>query len=386
MTHIANGPPEGRALETWDSPPFNRWSFSHIREVLPTVAVHRGNGPRSELPEAPEALDKVAFHDGERGTTAGQWLADNYTDGFLLMLNGHVVFERYMGVLTPRHVHLSQSVAKSFVCVAAGILAGQGRVDLDAPVGDFLPELADRPYGTATLRQVMDMQSGIRFVEDYSDPDCDIAYIDRIGGWKPSRPGDPATMIDLMAMLEQECEHGSRWQYRSLETDVAAHCIERATGQRLADLVSELIWNPLGVEEDASFTVDANGYAMGCGGLNATLRDYARFGEMLTRMGHFNGQQIVPSEFVAESRQGRGDLFEGYAKVVLPNGAYRNGFWIEDTATGVLMCRGIFGQLIYSDPGNALTAVRLATWPEATSDARSLGGLKMIHALREALG
>jgi len=106
---------------------------------------------------------------------------------------------------------------------------------------------------------------------------------------------------------------------------------------------------------------------------------------MQTRGGTFNGRQILPAEFVAECRDGDGTKFSGDATAVLPNGAYRNGFWVEDTETGVIMGRGIFGQLIYSDAARALTVVRLSTWPEATSDVRGGDGLRAIHAIAAAL-
>lgn len=380
-------PPDDRVtLNNWDKPPFNRWSFQHVSEILPTVRVHRGRGPRSVLPETPAPLDDLKFKDTSGVShTVAEWMEEDFTDGFLVLHRGHIVYERYFNGMDEATLHLSQSVAKSVICAVAGALTSQRLIDPDTPLEVFFPELASSGYAGATLRHAMDMQSGVSFVEDYADPDCDVSMIDRVAGWKPHRHGDPETMLDLVLRLKQTRPHGEKWEYRSIETDVVAMCLERATGERLANLVSRLIWDQLGAEEDANFTVDRAGYALGCGGFNATLRDYARFGEMLTRGGQFNGRQIVPAEFVAECRRGDGSKFSGQATVVLPNGAYRNGFWVEDTATGVLLCRGIYGQLIYSDPRSALTVVRLASWPEATSDQRSGDGLRLIHAIKVAL-
>lgn len=378
-------PPEARVtLENWDSPPFNRWAFCHVSEVLPTVRVHRGFGPRSMLPIDPLPIGDVVFKDQDGAeTTVTTWLEANFADGFLVMHQGRIVMERYFNGMQPHTLHLSQSVAKSFVCVVAGALTGQGVVDVDAPLESFIPELAGCGYAGATLRHVMDMQTGVQFIEDYLDPNSHVAIIDRVGGWKPRRDDDPDTMLELVLGLEQTRPHGERWEYRSIETDIVGMCLERATGERLADLVSRLIWDPLGVEEDASFTVDRAGYAMGCGGFSATLRDYGRFGQMLTQGGAFNGQQVLHNAFVSESRQGDAAKFQGYP--ALPNGAYRNGFWVEDVDTGVLMCRGIFGQLIYSDPGHDLTVIQLATWPEPQSDRRGLELRTAIHAIKDCL-
>ncbi|MEM7057207.1 MAG: serine hydrolase [Pseudomonadota bacterium] len=378
-------PPEARVtLDNWDSPPFNRWAFCHVSEVLPTVRVHRGTGPRSSLPIGLKPIEDIRFRDSDGAEIAiTDWLEQNFTDGFLVMHRGQIVFERYFNGMPAHALHLSQSVAKSFVCAVGGALSGQGAVEVDAPLESFIPELADCGYAGASLRHVMDMQTGVDFIEDYLDPDSHVAIIDRVGGWKPRRTDDPDTMLDLVLRLKQTRPHGEYWEYRSIETDIAAMCLERATGERLADLVSRLIWDPLGAEEDANFTVDRAGYAMGCGGFNATLRDYARFGQMLTEGGSFNGNQVLPEAFVSESRQGDPTKFRDYP--ALPNGAYRNGFWIEDVDTGVLMCRGIFGQLIYSDPANDLTAVHLATWPEPQSERRGAELRAAIHAIKDWL-
>lgn len=380
-------PPDQRpTLTNWDWPPMNRWSFSHVREVLPTVAVHRGAGPRSMLHEAHLALGDVMFegHDGDTLDVSG-WLGNSFTDGFIVLHHGKIVFERYNNVMTPRTLHLSQSVAKSVTGAVAGILIGRGVMNPDAPLTTWIPEFAGCGYEGATLRHAMDMCSGVRFSEDYTDPDCDCALLERIGGWKPAVEGDPSSLFEFAQTLDRVRPHGVAMDYRSIETDVMAMCMERATGVRLADLVSEHLWGPLGVDEDAAYTVDRAGYAMASGGFNATLRDYARFGEMLTQDGTFNGQQIVPAAFIAESRKGDARKFPEKNWVTLPNGAYRNTFWNEDVSTRVLMCLGIFGQFIYSDPDQAFTAVKLSSWPEPTSDRRKVETIRAIHAIKAAV-
>ena len=369
-------------LENWDSPPYNRWSFQRIREVLPTANVHRGRGPRAGLPEAPIELGHVHFDTFAGGrSTLDTFLDDNFTDGFIVLHRGRVVFERYFNGMRAESLHLSQSVAKSFVGATAGVLFAKGMMDPDRPISDYLPELESSGYGAASIRNVMDMQSGVAFNEEYTDPDSDVAYIDRLAGWKPRRPGDPADMLELMQRLKQEWPHGQKFLYRSIETDVLAMAMERATGMRLADIVSRELWDPLGPEEDACFTVDPAGYALADGGFNATLRDYARFGQMLTQSGHFNGRQILPAEWVEECRSGDPALFGENYRAIMTNGAYRNTFWNEDADTRVLMCIGVFGQCIYSNPDRNLTIVKLSTWPEFVSDERKADMLRSFHAI-----
>ncbi len=180
-------------------------------------------------------------------------------------------------------------------------------------------------------------------------------------------------------------EHGAEFQYRSIETDVLAHCLERVSETRLAELVSRELWQPLGCEESANFTVDRAGYALACGGLNATLRDYGRFGQMLLQRGKVGDTQLVPADWVDDIQNADHSLFgEPYTRAA-PNGAYRNQFWIEDVDRPGFMARGVFGQIIYVDPGDDMVFVKLSSWPEFTSVPRLVTTLNAIHAIGNAL-
>ena len=149
------------------------------------------------------------------------------------------------------------------------------------------------------------MRSGVKFSEVYTDPDSDIGKVDVASGWKPRRnASDPEHMFDVILRLSQEREHGGRFEYRSIETDVMAFCMERVTGKRLAELVGTELWSKLGAEEDANFTVDPAGYAQADGGFNATLRDYARFGQLHLDGGMADGVEVVPADWVEACGQG----------------------------------------------------------------------------------
>ncbi len=381
-------PPELRAdLSNWDSPPFNRWSFCHVAELMPSARVYRGIGPTAEFRYRLQPIDGVQFaaSSGDKIRIA-DWFDRSYTDGFIVLHNGDIVFEHYAGFLDSAGLHLSESVAKSVVGAAAGILIGQRRLEPDQLLTRWIPELQGTGYEGATVRHVMDMTSGVRFSEEYADPDCDCAVLERVSGWRPSCEGDQACLFDYILTLPREVEHGSRMAYRSVETEVLGICLERASGRRLSDLVSELLWVPLGVEEDARFTVDTAGTASASGGFNATLRDYARFGEMLTRDGLFNGRQIIPASFIQESRRGVSNRLPQDNWISLQGGAYRNTFWNRNVNTRVLLCLGIFGQFIYSDPDNSLTVVKLSTWPEPLNDEQAADTMAAIDAIARYLG
>ncbi|NQV44447.1 MAG: serine hydrolase [Rhodospirillales bacterium] len=383
-------PPDKRIThQNWDSPPFNRWSFQHVREVLPTVNVSRGNGPISTLPNVEQDFDDlpvVHSRDGRQTTLMGV-LENTYADGFIAIHKGRVVYERYLNDMTPTTLHLSQSVAKSVVGTVAGILIDRGVIDPRAPLADIIPELAESGYADAQSHQLMDMRSGVRFGEEYTDPDSDIAQIDVAGGWKPYRDGMPLSVLDIPPSLPKEREHGGHFQYRSIETDTMAWVMERTTGKRLADLVSEELWRPMGAEHDACFTVDRGGYALADGGFNATLRDYARVGLLYLNGGKVDDRQLVPAEHVRATRQD-GDVaaFQQcpYAEY-FPRGAYKNQFWVRDVDREQIMARGVFGQMIYMDPGNDLVIAKLSTWPDFVNVELTLDTLDAVDALTAAL-
>ncbi|MCP4766857.1 MAG: serine hydrolase [Gammaproteobacteria bacterium] len=160
-----------------------------------------------------------------------------------------------------------------------------------------------------------------------------------------------------------------------------SHCLERVTQTRLAELVSRELWQPLGCEESASFTVDPAGYALACGGFSATLRDYARFGQMLLQRGKVGDRQLVPAAWVDDIHNADHSLFGKPYTQAAPNGGYRNQFWVEDVHQPGFMARGVFGQLIYVDQGQDMVVVKLSSWPEFTSVPRLKTALGAIHAL-----
>jgi CubicO group peptidase (beta-lactamase class C family) len=387
---MRGSPPELRVpFADWDRPPWNRWAFLHVRELLPTAEVWRGNGAATLLPSHPTELDELAFGLADRSqTTVASFLDETYTDGFLVIYRDRIIVERYFNGMTARTLHLSQSMAKSVTGACAGVLAERGVLDPDALVTSYLPELQATAYRDAKLRHVLDMTSGVRFSEDYTDPFSDIGKCDVASGWKPAPgPEFPETMWEVILGLEhRERAHGERFEYRSIETDVLAFCMERASGVRLPELVSELIWQPMGAEESACFTVDRAGYALADGGLNATLRDYARFALIYLHDGAADGRRVVPAEWVHDTRRGSHELFHEPYVAVLPNGAYRNQFWIEDVARDALLCRGVFGQMIYIDPARDFVAVKLSSWPDFLNPRLTIDTLRMIRAIARELG
>ena len=377
----------------WDAPPWNRWSFHHIREILPTAEVWRGNAPVKALPRREQAISDllVPLVEGGEGPLL-QLLDETYTDGFLVIKDGHIIHESYHGTMTPRSLHLSQSVAKSVTGMTAGILVSQGLLDPAKPVSHYLPELAETAWKGATLQQVLDMSTGVTFSEEYTDPYSDVGQIDVASGWKrPPEDADPlfkwpAHVWELILGLKKlERPHGSKFAYRSIETDVLAFAMERVTGQRLPQIISEQLWQAIGAEESANFTVDPAGYALADGGFNAALRDYGRFGLAI-----LNGDGPIPAQWIDASRKGDASVFGAPYNIMLPKGAYRNCMWIEDSSSPAakspaIMARGVFGQLVYVNWDYKMVVAKVSSWPEFINPKRLGATLKAIHAIGRAL-
>ncbi|TGV42630.1 class C beta-lactamase-related serine hydrolase, partial [bacterium M00.F.Ca.ET.168.01.1.1] len=210
----------------------------HISEFLPTVEVWRGHGHRRRLDRADVDLDGLAVADSEgRPTTLAGLLDETYTDGFLVLKNGRVAYERYFNGMDERTLHLSQSMAKSVTGSVFGILVGRGLIDPARLVTDYLPELAETALAGATVQHVLDMTTGVRFCEEYTDRYSEIGQVDVATGWKPIPPDSdpdfqwPTHMFELILRLKDRVrEHGKSFEYRSVETDVLAFIMERVTG------------------------------------------------------------------------------------------------------------------------------------------------------------
>ena len=358
-------------LDNWQDAPYNRWSFKHLREVIPTQRIARGAMSR-ELPrrDDPPSLDEVPVSRlGAGDSTFGAVLEDTWTDAVLVMHDGHVVLERYSADMSPHTPHLLMSVSKSIVGCVAGILATQGLLDTDAQVNYYVPEVEGTGYSGASVRDLLDMRTGVAFSEVYQDPDAEVRVIERHMGWRPLPDGTSRGMYAYLATLASDGPHGGDFVYRSADTDMLGWVCERAAAARMAEMVSSLVWQPMGAEYDAEVTCDAFGTAVHDGGICATARDLARFGQMLLDHGRVGDQQVVPDEWLANAWRIDSDIRRAFAasdsEPVFPGGWYRNQFWFTPGPSGdVLLCLGIHGQMVLVDRGTRTVAVKLSSWPD----------------------
>lgn len=388
-------PPEKAArvtLANWQEPPYNRWAFRHLRELIPTHRIPPGEHPRP-LRYGIAGIDDVIVPrvDGSLGTFRD--VVDvTYMNALVVLHDGVVVHEEYAPGMRPDQPHLLMSISKSIVGTITGILAGHGVLDPEAPVTEYVPEVAGSGYEGATVRNLLDMRTGVRFREEYTDPDAEVRVMERSMGWRPRDEDTPAGMYAYLTTLEGETDHGGRFVYRSADTDMLGWVVERASGRRMADLVSALLWHPLGAEFDAEQTCDALGTGIHDGGICATARDVARFGQMLLEDGAVDGHPVVPRDWVRGSRTVDPDVRAAFAasdtEPYLPGGWYRNQLWFVPGMSGdVMLCLGIHGQMVFVERATRTVGVKLSTWPDAQHPGALIDTIRAFGAVgRELAG
>jgi hypothetical protein len=340
----------------------------------------------------PLPLGGVGLHrvDGT-AATVDQVLDDTYTDAAVIVHGGRVVLERYAGETDASTPHLLMSISKSVVGCVAGNLVERGLLSPAHLVTDYVPELEQSGYRGARLRDILDMRSGVEFNEDYTDASAHVRVIEQAMGWRPASDRTVVpSMYAYLTTLEGAGRHGGVFDYRSCETDVLGWACERVTKTRMADLISELVWSPMGAERDAEITCDGVGTAIHDGGMCAAARDLARFGQMLLAGGEVAGRRVVPASWLRESWTASPDIRDAFARSVsgpyLPGGWYRNKFWFVPREHGdVLLCLGIYGQMLYVDPATGTVAAKLSSWPDAQSAAMLHDTLRAFDAAGAAL-
>ncbi len=374
--------------------PKNRWSFAHYRDLFPTARIARGQGPVAVLPKALRSdLSSLTFvATGE--SKPRNWVEAfdaTYGDAIVVLHRGKIVFERYNGVMNADQPHIGFSLTKSFYGTLTEMMIAEGAIDETKTVAQYLPELAASGFGDATVRQVLDMTTSLDYNEDAADADAKMANFMLASGSYP-RPKDyagPANTFELLKTVKKVAPHGERFDYQSLDTEVLGFIIGRVTGKRPEKVLEDRIWSKLGAENDAYITVDEAGSSRSTGGLNATARDLARFGEMMRRGGRWNGQQIVPASVVAKIRQGgsKQDFANAIWDYNTRKGwSYKSQFWHTHNANGAYMGIGMYGQHIYIDPKAEMVIARFSSGPVGTTVVTDHITLPMYQAMADRLG
>jgi len=389
-------PPPDKLVTQPDSNFFSfpklRWTVCHFRELLPTEQVSRGIGApvplEYNLDEA--AIDALTFTpmDSRETMTWEESLAANYTDGMLIIHEGKIVYERYFGCLDEAGKHGAMSMTKSLTGLLAEILVVEGKLDDSALVSSIVPELADSAFGSATVRQVMDMTTGLAYSEDYSDPEADIWIYSRAASPLPKPAGyqGPDGYFEYLQTAKPEGEHGDAFHYKTINTDALGWIISRVSGLEVTELLSERLWRRMGAEQDAYITVDGKGTPFAGGGLSAGLRDLGRIGLLMLNEGEINGQRLFPSKVVVNIREGGSkNAFAKAGYTTLEGGSYRSMWWLLHNEHGAYAARGVHGQTIYVDPKADMVIVRFASYPTAQNGKIDPASLPAYQAVAEYL-
>lgn len=347
--------PEGQVtLGNWRTWPYTRWAFHHVREIVPTADISNDPAGVMELPPDPVDLRTltIAADHGEP-VSLGKVLHDTNTDGLVVLHRGRLVYEYYANGLTPTAPHILMSVSKSLLGLLAGILVDRGVLQPDRPVTDVVPEVAGTAYEGATIRHLLDMRVGIDFDEDYLAASGPMIAYRKATGWHPLDPGEaPSDLRSFYRTLTTRAgQHGGPIHYVSPNTDLLGWVIERATGQRYAELMSELIWKPLGAERSAYIAVDRLGAPRCAGGFCATVRDLARVGQVLAQGGGRGSAQILPEAWIDDITENgdpeawkAGDLAASFGDEPI---RYRSQWYVHGAKVPVLFGFGIHGQHVW---------------------------------------
>lgn len=385
--------PHGQVtLANWRMAPFSRWAFHHVREILPTAEIAHDPASVRDLPAAPLDLSGLTIHaPGGQTTTLARFAEETTTDGLVILHRGKIVHEQYANGMTARAPHILMSVSKSMLGLLAGILAGEGVLDVEAPVTSIIPEVTGTAYDGATVRHLLDMRAGLRYDENYLAASGPIIAYRKATGWNPLAPGETAS--DLRSFFrelhDREGPHGGKFAYISPNTDLLGWVIERAGGKRYADLMGELLWAPMGAAEPASITVDRLGAPRAAGGMCTTTRDLARVGQLLIEGGARGGRQIVPARWIDDITNGgdpdawdRGSFIEFYPGRHMH---YRAKWYVERGPKPVLFGLGIHGQNVFADARNEIVIAKHSSQAQPLDAGLIALTTAFVDAVRRAL-
>jgi len=325
--------------------------FRNMRAFFPSVKVPASGSP-SVLAQGSQ-VDLPASFDfrGNRIDTAS-FVAGSDTTGLMVIKDDKIVFERYFRGTDAHTRTIAWSVSKSFVSALVGIAISEGKIhSLNDPVTRYVPELAGSAYDGVRIKDVLQMSSGARWNEDYSDPHSDVMRFGHAVALGQS-------LDTFAATLPREHAPGTYLRYNSMDTQVLGMVLRRATRMTLSAYLSTRLWQPLGMQDDAYYLGDRSGVEFAAGGLNATLRDYARLGLLYAHGGNWNGVQILAPEWVKASiTPDAPQLMPGRRASSTEIWGYGYHWWVPDLK-GDYVAVGIFNQFIYVNPSQRLVIVK----------------------------
>ena len=352
-------------LATWRTAPFNRWAFHHVRELIPSADIAHDPESVRVLPARPQDLGLEAF------------LRETDTDGIAVVHRGRLVFEHYANGMTPETPHILMSVSKSML----GLLIHEIGLEPARRVADILPELKDGAYRDATLEHLLDMRAGIVWDENYLASSGPIVEYRKSTGWNPLLPGEaPSDLKSFLSGLREAGTPGGNMHYTSPNSDLLGWVVERASGRRYAELVSERIWKPAGAERSAYITVDRLGAPRCAGGICTTLRDLARVGQWLIEAKPRFLKEI--EERGDPAAWSAGDMAPYYPGMPMH---YRSQWYVLHGDAPLVFGMGIHGQNLFIDRANQVVIAKFSSQAMPMDSARIGLTMRGVSQLRKSL-
>ncbi len=363
---IAADPPMpqgGGSVPQW-TPAQQAWGYRNFEKAGQAKVIARGDHVHP-LPVAAHQIDPVFTAGGKTYDTAS-YMAAFRASGILVLKDGKIVLERYGLGRTPHDRWTSFSVAKSVTSTLIGAAIKDGKIkSLDDPVTLYIPELKGSAYEGVTVRQLITMTSGVKWNEDYTDPSSDVAKV----GLTVLEPGvNP--VVSYMRRLPREAAPGTKFVYKTGETDLAGILVSNAVGEPMAQYLSEKIWKPYGMEQDGVWVEDIAGHERGGCCISMTLRDYGRLGQFIMDGGKAGGRDVVPEGWIADATSPH-----------VKEPPYGYFWWL---IPGGYEAEGIFGQTVSIFPKDHIVVVINSAWPGAWVESIDAVRMKYLDAIRAA--
>lgn len=354
------------------------WAFKNISQFLPVSIISRGDQPIKHLPRAKSDLLEKVFED-EKGDKRKlrDILSRSAADGFIALKQGKIISEAYFDDFRPDSRHIVFSVTKTLVGLTAGVLINEGKIDPDAQVTKYLPELTDSGFKGATIRNLLNMTAGADWNKVRSDPKSLVNINAMAGGFLKVPDDFPFdSTLSFLSSLGPVRNHGEKHVYNSSNTEALAWVISRVTGRPWQNAFSERIWSQLGAERDATIVVNGTGHGFGTAGFSASLRDLARVGLLMEQDGQLNRRQIVPANWIKETLTEDSVVKAAWQasteKKRKPHVRYyKNQTRVIDADKGEFIATGFMGQIIYVNQQKDFVGVVLSVQP----DRRKIGHL-----------
>ena len=376
--------PAGTDLSNWRLAPYSAWAFQNVRELIPTAPI---NAAADSIEFPADSSDLITNLDctalGIKDLPA--FLERSHTDSIVVLKKGAKRCQWQAPHCDVSKPHIVFSISKSITAMLAGILVNQKLIDVEQTVSYYLPGTKGSAYEDASVQQLLDMTVALDFDESYLDATGDYQRYRNATCWNPIDQTGPGPGLEqfLYAIGKLDGDHGQQFRYRSPNSDLLGLLVERVAKTPYAQLLSSLIWQPMGAHTDGYVTVDRNTLARGAGGICITLDDLARFGDLMLNKGSINTQSIIPESWIEDTlNKGNRDAWlKGDFSVLLPQGCYRNKWYQVGNRDNCFMAIGIHGQWLYINPATSVVIVKFSSQPEPVDDLLDAKWLELLSLI-----